>query len=165
MRRAPFGWLIAGLALIPSFPALAAATIPPSAPVADEVDWLAGPAPGVAWLYPARDGAARAATISIVIRHAPDQVIVLGYRAAEALSPMRFEGVQSSPDGTVVVSRWRNLPLATGRNVLEAIVVDSSGQRVTVLTRTLYVPAGPEPGACIWANIGAWTCRRTQPPR
>jgi len=108
----------------------------PAAAGAD-VDWLAGQAPGTEWLFPAPDHNPRAPTQRIVIKHAPNQSIVLSHRG-EPVQPLNFDGVETNAAGTVSVSIWRGLPLGDGDNHFVAEVRDEQGAVVTRLARTVH---------------------------
>lgn len=101
------------------------------------VDWLAGQAPGQAWLFPALDHNPRSPTTRIVIKHAPGQKVVLT-RNGEPVSAINYDGSSTSSDKTVAVTRWVAVPLADGSNVFRAQLQDANGTVVASLDRTVH---------------------------
>ncbi len=101
------------------------------------IDWLTGQAPGTEWLFPAPEHNPRAPTQRIVIKHAPNQTVILKYRD-EPVHPLNFDGVESNAAETVSVSIWRGLPLSDGDNRFSADVIDEHGAVVTTLTRDVH---------------------------
>ena len=108
----------------------------PAAAGAD-IDWLAGQAPGIEWLFPAPDHNPRAPTQRIAIKHAPGQRIVLKCHG-ESVSELNFDGTLTDAAKTVSVSIWRGLPLADGDNRFDADVIDEQGAVVATLTRSVH---------------------------
>jgi uncharacterized repeat protein (TIGR01451 family) len=99
--------------------------------------WLANQSPGIAWLFPAPGHNPRAPAQRIVIKHRPDQKIVLKYRG-QPVHPLNFDGTETDAAKTVSVSIWRGLPLSEGDNLFVADVVDPNGAIVTTLTRSVH---------------------------
>ena len=105
-------------------------------------DWLAGQAPGIAWLFPEIDHNPRAKAIRAAVKHAPGQSVSLRVngKVADALT---FEGASKSADGSVAVSLWRGLEIREGENRLVAEVKDSGGNVVETLERTVHYSITP----------------------
>ena len=101
------------------------------------MDWLTNQTPGTEWLFPAPEHNPRAPTQRIVIKHAPDQTIVLKYKG-QPVHPLNFDGVRTNAAMTVSVSIWRGLPLSDGDNQFAAVVIDEHGAIVTTLTRDVH---------------------------
>ena len=107
-----------------------------------DIDWLAGQAPGIEWLFPSPQHNPRAPSQRIAIKHAPDQQVVLKFKG-EPVNPLNFDGVTTNAEKTVSVSVWRGLPLADGDNRFDAEVTDGHGAVVTTLTRIVHYANAP----------------------
>jgi len=117
---------------------------PPSDAVAAgaERDWLAGEAPGLAWLFPAADHNPRAPLVRVAIKHLPGQTVQL-FAAGRPVDPVAFEGSRTDAAGTVAVSAWRGVPIEGRATVLTAEVRDASGALVETLSQTVRYGAAP----------------------
>jgi uncharacterized repeat protein (TIGR01451 family) len=107
-----------------------------------DMDWLAGQKPGIEWLFPQSDHNPRAPAVRVVIKHAPNQAVVLTSNG-EPVSPLSFDGVQASAEAGVAVSVWRGLPLVEGDNVFEADVRGVDGRSVATLSRVVHYANQP----------------------
>src|SRR5690606_25111303 len=97
-------------------------------------DWLAGQAPGNAWLLP--EGPAVGATENVVVKHVPGHAVRLRING-QAVSPLNAAGVRTNPERTVAVAMWRGVTMDEGDNLLEADIVAGDGTVVETLSRTL----------------------------
>ncbi len=107
-----------------------------------DTDWLAGQAPGVEWLFPQPNHNPRAPAVRVVIKHAPNQTVVLTYKG-KPVDPLTFDGVKANAEDNVAVSIWRGLPLVEGANRFEAEVRDAAGRSVATLTREVHYANQP----------------------
>lgn len=105
-------------------------------------DWLAGQAPGIAWLFPEIDHNPRAKAIRAAVKHAPGQTVSLRVNG-RAADPLTFEGMSKSADASVAVSLWRGLEIREGENRLIAEVKDAGGVTVETLERTVHYSITP----------------------
>lgn len=106
-------------------------------------DWASGQAPGNAWLFPAPDYNPRAPATRVVIKHAPDQTVVLKLPDGSPASGLNFDGSQHSADGRVDVDVWRGLPLKDGDNTFTAEIHAAGGRLLQTLTRTVHYANQP----------------------
>lgn len=111
-------------------------------------DWLAGEAPGIAWLFPAPDHNPRAKAIRVAIKHLPGQTVALTVngRPVDALS---FDGTRKSADGGVAVSIWRGIEIREGENRLAATVKDANGAPAATLDRAVHYSITPMRAALV----------------
>lgn len=105
-------------------------------------DWLAGQAPGIAWLFPEIDHNPRAKAIRAAVKHAPGQTVSLRVNGKPA-GELTFEGTSKSADGSVAVSLWRGLEIREGENRLVAEVKDANGATVETLERSVHYSITP----------------------
>lgn len=105
-------------------------------------DWLAGQAPGIAWLFPEIDHNPRAKAIRAAVKHAPGQTVSLRINGKPA-GELTFEGTSKSADGSVAVSLWRGLEIREGENRLVAEVKDANGVTVETLERSVHYSITP----------------------
>ncbi|PKP88804.1 MAG: hypothetical protein CVT78_01160 [Alphaproteobacteria bacterium HGW-Alphaproteobacteria-17] len=105
-------------------------------------DWLAGEAPGIAWLFPATDHNPRSKAIRAAIKHLPGQKVVLRING-KAADPLAFDGTSKSEDGSVAVSLWRGLEIREGDNRLFAEIHDVNGVIIETLERTVHYSITP----------------------
>ncbi|MDO9370587.1 MAG: hypothetical protein Q7T68_18625 [Sphingopyxis sp.] len=105
-------------------------------------DWIAGQAPGIAWLFPEIDHNPRAKAIRAAVKHAPGQTVSLRVNGKPA-SELTFEGVSKSADGSVAVSLWRGLEIREGENSLVAEVKDANGVVVETIERGVHYSITP----------------------
>lgn len=108
-----------------------------------ERDWLTGQTPGTAWLFPGPEHNPRAPAVRIVIKHSPDQVVVLKQPNGEEVSGLNFDGTQTNTDKTVAVSIWRGVVLEDGPNKFTAEFRDKSGAVVQTLTQVVNYSNSP----------------------
>ncbi len=108
-----------------------------------ERDWLTGQAPGNAWLFPDAAHNPRAPAVRIVIKHAPDQIVVLKQADGEEVSGLNFDGTQTNTDKTVAVSIWRGVVLNDGQNAFTAEIRDKSGKVVDRITHVVNYSNSP----------------------
>lgn len=101
-----------------------------------EVDWLAGQAPGRAWLFPAADYNPRTAVTRVVIKRLAGDHVLLRLNG-EAVSGLAYDGSLASPSG-VAASVWRSVHLRDGDNLLEATITDGNGKVVAELSRNVH---------------------------
>jgi uncharacterized repeat protein (TIGR01451 family) len=102
-----------------------------------DIDWLIKQTPGTEWLFPGPEHNPRAPTQRIVIKHAPNQTIVLKYKG-QPVHPLNFDGVETNAAETVSISVWRGVPLGEGDNKFTADVIDEHGAIVTTLKRDVH---------------------------
>jgi uncharacterized repeat protein (TIGR01451 family) len=100
-------------------------------------DWLAGQSPGTAILFPDVGHNPRAPSQRFVVKHPVGSKVVASVNGVKA-SPLSFDGVLGGAKHGLSVSRWRALPLAEGRNLLKAEIIDASGATVETLTREVW---------------------------
>ncbi|WP_447754022.1 hypothetical protein [Sphingopyxis fribergensis] len=105
-------------------------------------DWLAGQAPGIAWLFPEIDHNPRAKAIRAAVKHAPGQTVSLRVNGKPA-GELTFEGMSKSADGSVAVSLWRGLEIREGENRLVAEVKDANGVTIETLERNVHYSITP----------------------
>ena len=111
-------------------------------------DWLAGQAPGIAWLFPATDHNPRSKAIRAAVKHVPGQTVSLRVNGKPA-DPLTFEGTSKSADGAVAVSLWRGLEIREGENRLVAEVKDVNGVTIETLERDVHYSITPLRAALI----------------
>ena len=107
-----------------------------------ERDWLAGEAPGIAWLFPEPDHNPRAPLVRVAIKHYPGQTVRL-FAAGRPVDPIAFEGGRADGNGTIAVSVWRGVPIEGRSTVLTAEVRDENGAVIETLRRTVHYGAAP----------------------
>jgi uncharacterized repeat protein (TIGR01451 family) len=105
-------------------------------------DWLAGQAPGIAWLFPEIDHNPRAKAVRAAVKHAPGQTVSLRVNGKPA-GELTFEGSSKSADGSVAVSLWRGLEIREGENRLVAEVKDANGATIETLERNIHYSITP----------------------
>lgn len=105
-------------------------------------DWLAGEAPGIAWLFPEIDHNPRAKAIRAAVKHAPAQTVSLRVNG-KPVDPLTFEGTSKSADSSVAVSLWRGLEIREGENTLVAEVKDANGAILETLERNVHYSITP----------------------
>ncbi|HEV2599904.1 hypothetical protein [Sphingopyxis sp.] len=105
-------------------------------------DWLAGQAPGIAWIFPEIDHNPRAKAIRAAVKHVPGQTVSLRVNGKPA-GELTFEGASKSADGSVAVSLWRGLEIREGENRLVAEVKDANGATVETLERSVHYSITP----------------------
>ena len=102
-----------------------------------DVDWFEGQAPGRAWLFPEENHNPRSSSVRVVVKSLPGDKVVLRRNGVE-VSPLNFDGTSRNVPGTVAIGIWRGVDLVEGDNLLQAEVVDKSGQRVALLERVVH---------------------------
>ena len=99
-------------------------------------DWLAGEAPGIAWLFPTLDHNPRAPVIRVAIKHFPGQTVTLK-ADGRLVDPVTYEGIRKSASGAAAVSLWRGVPIDRQQVELSAAISDETGKIVQRLNRTV----------------------------
>ncbi|MFT4026663.1 MAG: hypothetical protein QM676_07675 [Novosphingobium sp.] len=107
-----------------------------------ERDWLAGQAPGVAWLFPEAEHNPRAPLVRVAIKHAPGQSVKL-FADGRPVDPIAFEGTRKNAGDSVAVSLWRGIPLEDGTTRLTAEVRGADGALAETLQRTVRYGGSP----------------------
>ena len=123
-------------------------------------DWLLGQTPGIEWLFPLPNHNPRAPVIRVVIKHFPNQRVVL-MRGKKSVDPLFFDGTQTSADKTVSVSIWRGIPLEEGANWLHASIIDRTStspvssfyRKVHYANRPAHVTLVPDQSSLIADGI------------
>lgn len=100
-------------------------------------DWLAQATSGIDWLFPGTDYNPRAPSARVVIQHEAGQKVQLSVNG-EPASPLNFDGVRTDKSRNVAVSVWRGLALREGDNRLAVQVLDSEGNVVKEMARTVH---------------------------
>lgn len=106
-------------------------------------DWLKDQKPGAGWLFPGDDHNPRTPAVRIIIKHAPNQTVVLKQANGEAVSGLNYDGMAVSADRSVAVSMWRGVPLVDGANVFVAEVQDANGATASTFTHTIMYGNAP----------------------
>ncbi len=143
LKRADFRAIAAAPRAAPKTAAIAAPTIlsDPEAAGAGR-DWLAGQAPGIAWLFPGTDHNPRSKSVRATIKHLPGQTVSLRVNGKPA-DALTFEGVSKSADGSVAASLWRGLEIREGENRLVVEVKDANGATIETLERNVHYSITP----------------------
>lgn len=105
-------------------------------------DWLAGEAPGIAWLFPGTDHNPRSPAVRVAIKHRPTDKIALTING-KPVEPLSFDRTVVNGDSTVAVSIWRGVLLQDGNNRFIATVTDASGAVVQTLQHDIRQSAPP----------------------
>lgn len=109
----------------------------------ESIDWFAERTDGPALLFPTSDHNPRAPATGAVVRHAPGQRVKLTVNGNPA-DPLNFDGIDTSTDGRIAISRWRALPLSDGENLIRAevdgIAFESHVHYSNTATRATFVP-------------------------
>jgi uncharacterized repeat protein (TIGR01451 family) len=113
-----------------------------------ERDWLAGQAPGTAFLFPEADHVPRAPIVRVAIKHAPGQTVRL-LADGRAVDPVAFDGVRRNEAGDVAVSLWRGIPLETGTTRLAAEIRNADGTLAETLQRIVHYGSNPMQAALV----------------
>ena len=106
-----------------------------------ETDWLEGQEPGVDLLFPQPGHNPRAPAQRIAVKHLPGQTASVRMNGAEP-GPYAFDGMLGGAERGVEVSRWRGVPLNSGRNKLEVEVHDAQGVLVQTFSRDIWFVTG-----------------------
>ncbi len=103
--------------------------------------WLAAQDARPAIVWPPENHQPRIPSIGVVVKHPLDQRVALTVDGG-AVSSLAYEGVQADPERGIAISRFRGVPLSTGRNVIAATMMDGAvaGE---VLTRTVRYSGMP----------------------
>lgn len=105
-------------------------------------DWFAGEEAGIGWVFPKENHNPRAKSLRVVIKHMATQTVELSING-KPVDTLTYEGARKSPDGSWRVSIWRAIELDSGSNTLVAKILNSSGNVVEELTRTVHYASGP----------------------
>ena len=89
--------------------------------------WLAAAEPGPEWLHPRADFSPAFPAIKVAVKHAGRQSVELRVNGAP-VDPLRFDGTQLNPAGSVALSLWRGVEIRSGKNLLEVTVRDGDGK-------------------------------------
>ena len=102
-----------------------------------DIDWLdtQDATPSIA--YPGEDRTPSQTATHLGIVHGSDQTVSLVVNGRDVPTYLRSGSIRST-DGTVALSRYRGVPLETGRNVIVATIRDRDGETVTTLRRELH---------------------------
>ena len=116
--------------------AAAPVVTPQAAAVSEDaiIDWFAGQAPGVDWVFPGEGHNPRAPAIRVAVKHLPGQHVDLLLNG-QPVDTLARDGVETSADGGMAVALWRGVPLIEGANILTAKVTDARGAVVAELKR------------------------------
>ncbi|MFV0644920.1 MAG: hypothetical protein ACK5NN_10550 [Sphingomonadaceae bacterium] len=110
-------------------------------------DWLAlGDGPN-SFLFPDLGHNPRSSLVRVVIRHRPDQSVVLKADGKD-VNPLAFDVRKVSKDKTYAVSIWRGIPLGGTITRLSASIRTADGQEVETLTREVH-----KSGSAMYAQI------------
>ncbi|HYI39912.1 MAG TPA: hypothetical protein VE053_06300 [Allosphingosinicella sp.] len=107
-----------------------------------ERDWLAGQAPGIAWLFPEPEHNPRAPMVRAAIKHLPGQSVKL-LADGRAVDPIAFEGSRKNAEGSAAVSLWRGIPVEGRQTELSAEIRNADGSLAETLRRTVRYGASP----------------------
>jgi len=98
--------------------------------------WLDTQTAEPAWVYPQTDRTPSKPSINVGIKHAPDDKVELSVNGTP-VSSMNLAGRDGNTARDVFISRWRGIDLLEGRNVIVAVVKNSSGQVVKTLNEEI----------------------------
>jgi uncharacterized repeat protein (TIGR01451 family) len=136
----------------------AQATVSAASPVATRVDddptrlmeslpydqlWLATALPGNEWLHPQESFHPNLSVIKVAVKHDPSHKLVLIVNG-DAVSPLLFEGTQTSLARKMALSSWNAVPLKEGSNRVELVISDAQGQEVSRTVRNIHYAATPD---------------------
>lgn len=105
-------------------------------------DWFTGQAPGIAWLFPEVDHNPRTKAVRVAIKHLPGQSVKLFANGAP-VPALASDGTKKDGSGSIAVSLWRGVELATRETKLTAEIVDTNGAVVERLSRNVYLSSSP----------------------
>lgn len=107
-----------------------------------EIDWFAGQAAGIDWLFPSIDYNPRSPSIRVAIKHLAGQHVELRING-RPVDTLNFDGASTSPDRTFQVSVWRGIEIEHRDNMLQARVINPDGTLAQELTRTVHYADSP----------------------
>lgn len=144
LKRADFRAVASAPRAVPKTAAAIAAPAVASDPEAAGAgrDWLAGQAPGIAWLFPGADHNPRSKSVRAVIKHLPGQTVALRING-KPVDDLTYEGERKSADGSVIVSMWRGIEIREGESRLVAVVKDANGAIAETLERVVHYSITP----------------------
>lgn len=105
-------------------------------------DWTTGQTAGIGFLFPETGYNPRTGATRVAIKHLPKQSVELTLNG-QPVSPLSYDGLKKSGDGSVWVRVWRGLLIQDGTNILKARVLDENGSLVETLTREIYYSGPP----------------------
>ncbi|MFK8052768.1 MAG: OmpA family protein [Woeseiaceae bacterium] len=91
---------------------------------------------------PAADYLPAIPSMSVVIAHAPNTRVELTLNGSP-VSSLNFDGTEQNLAKTQAISKWRGVDLEDGDNALQATVVDSDGNVIEVLRRSVHYAGQP----------------------
>ena len=97
--------------------------------------------PGTDWVTPLEDELPAIPSLSVAIRHLPNQRVELAVNGSP-VSALNFDGVTGNAAGTVALSRWRAVALRNGENELSARVFDENDRAVAEFQRSIHYAGG-----------------------
>jgi uncharacterized repeat protein (TIGR01451 family) len=107
-----------------------------------ERNWLAGQAPGIAFIFPETGYNPRVKSLRAAVKHRKGQTVELSLNG-EKVNALSFEGKEKSANGSVQISIWRGLDIKNRKNTLVARILDKNGALVEELTREVHYSASP----------------------
>lgn len=110
--------------------------------------WVDAQTADVEWIYPDTTRTPSARSINIGIKHGAYDRVALELNG-ERVKGLNFAGTDTSADGTVEISRWRGVDIASGRNEFTATVTDQHGVAKETLHQEIWFVADVERAALV----------------
>ncbi len=107
-----------------------------------ERDWVAGQSSGTGFLFPETGYNPRIKAVRVAFKHQPNQTVELSLNGAK-VSPLNYDGLKKSADGSVQVRVWRGIDIVDGANKLSAKVMDETGKVIETIDREVYFAHAP----------------------
>ena len=105
-------------------------------------DFTIGQAPGVGFIFPTEAHSPRIPVTYVAVKHNGTQKVELKVNGVP-VHPLTFAGLQKSADKKTVVSVYRSVRLEDGPNRLTADIVNSAGNSVRTLEKTVHFSGLP----------------------
>ena len=105
--------------------------------------WLAEAKPGDEWLHPQESFHPNLPVMKVAVKHDPTHKLALRVNG-EAVSPLLFDGTQTSAASKVALSSWNAVPVKEGGNSVELVINDAQGNEVSSTVRNIHYAATPD---------------------
>ncbi len=106
-------------------------------------NWLENQAPGLELLFPAEDYNPRAPSTRVVMKHELGQTVKLKVNG-EDVGDRYVGNYVFNKEKTINIKEYKGVPLVEGPNLIEASVIDVSGNLVRTISRNLHFANVPD---------------------